>query len=184
MSPVASRLLSVPIRIKVLTAVALACVVAAVVGVVGLVQLSHLQQRAADVQAQGLVPTGQMAAIRRAFLQTRIDAVADELIPGASDAGPEHKAFQTDVDTMDAAITAFEKGSRLTAAQTADVAAVKDSWTKYQASRAASLVLIRHGDAAGYIAVKATSGGITHLYEDDVYSSRVIGSLNETSHLD
>ena len=39
-------------------------------------------------------------------------------------------------------------------------------------------------DAAGYIVVKATSGGITHLYEDDVYTSRVIGSLNETSHLD
>lgn len=39
-------------------------------------------------------------------------------------------------------------------------------------------------DAAGYIAVKATSGGITHLYEDDVFLNRVIVSLNETSHLD
>jgi probable phosphoglycerate mutase len=39
-------------------------------------------------------------------------------------------------------------------------------------------------EAAGYIVVKATSGGITHLYEDDVYSSRGIVSLNETSHLD
>jgi 2,3-bisphosphoglycerate-dependent phosphoglycerate mutase len=39
-------------------------------------------------------------------------------------------------------------------------------------------------DAVGYIAVKATSGGITHLYEDEVFSNRVIVSVNETSHLD
>jgi probable phosphoglycerate mutase len=39
-------------------------------------------------------------------------------------------------------------------------------------------------DAAGYIAVKSTSGGITHLYEDDVYFNRGIVSLNDTSHLD
>lgn len=38
-------------------------------------------------------------------------------------------------------------------------------------------------ESAGYIAVKSTSGGITHLYEDDVYHNRVIMSINETSHL-
>src|ERR687885_272919 len=115
--PFVSRLLSVPIRLKVLAAVAVACVVAVTVGMVGLAQLSDLQQRSADVQAQGLVPTGQMASIRRAFLQTRIDALADELIPGTSDNGPEHAAFLTDVDTMNTAITTFEKGSVLSDAQ-------------------------------------------------------------------
>lgn len=38
-------------------------------------------------------------------------------------------------------------------------------------------------DATGYIAVKATSGGITHLGEDDVFANRGILSLNDTSHL-
>jgi 2,3-bisphosphoglycerate-dependent phosphoglycerate mutase len=38
-------------------------------------------------------------------------------------------------------------------------------------------------DSAGYIHVKSTSGGITHLSEDDVFYSRNIASLNETSHL-
>ncbi len=38
-------------------------------------------------------------------------------------------------------------------------------------------------DAAGYIAVKSASGGITHLVEDDVYYNRGIVSINETSHL-
>jgi 2,3-bisphosphoglycerate-dependent phosphoglycerate mutase len=39
-------------------------------------------------------------------------------------------------------------------------------------------------DNAGYINVKSTSGGITHLLEDDVFANRCIVSLNETSHLD
>jgi 2,3-bisphosphoglycerate-dependent phosphoglycerate mutase len=38
-------------------------------------------------------------------------------------------------------------------------------------------------DNADYILVKATSGGITHLFEDDVYHNRSIVSVNETSHL-
>lgn len=37
--------------------------------------------------------------------------------------------------------------------------------------------------AAGSIAVHATSGGITHLREDDRFHNRGIVSLNETSHL-
>ncbi|MBA3414830.1 MAG: histidine phosphatase family protein [Chloroflexia bacterium] len=39
-------------------------------------------------------------------------------------------------------------------------------------------------DSAGYIAVRSTSGGITHLFEDDIFSNRGIVSVNETSHLD
>lgn len=38
-------------------------------------------------------------------------------------------------------------------------------------------------DAAGYIAVKATSGGITHLHEDDAFNNRGIVSVNDISHL-
>lgn len=39
-------------------------------------------------------------------------------------------------------------------------------------------------DSTDYIGVKATSGGITHLLEDDVFHNRGIVSINETSHLD
>ena len=38
-------------------------------------------------------------------------------------------------------------------------------------------------DAAGHIAVQSTSGGITYLFEDDIFSNRGIVSLNDTSHL-
>jgi len=39
-------------------------------------------------------------------------------------------------------------------------------------------------DAAGHIAVTSTSGGITHLIEDDVFHNHGIASLNETYLLD
>ncbi len=38
-------------------------------------------------------------------------------------------------------------------------------------------------ETAGSITVTATSGGITHLREDDVFHNRGIVSLNDTSHL-
>jgi probable phosphoglycerate mutase len=38
-------------------------------------------------------------------------------------------------------------------------------------------------DSAGHIGVASTSGGITHLFEDDVFHNRGIVSLDETSHL-
>src|SRR5437899_1935529 len=75
------RLLSLPLRVKVLTAVALACVVALLIGILGLVQLGALQQRSQDIKTDALVPSNQIAEVRRAFLQTRVDALADELLP-------------------------------------------------------------------------------------------------------
>lgn len=39
-------------------------------------------------------------------------------------------------------------------------------------------------ESAGFIAVTATSGGITHLHEDGVFHNRGILRLNDTSHLD
>ena len=39
-------------------------------------------------------------------------------------------------------------------------------------------------DSSGRIAVTSTSGGITHLYEDDIFFNRNVVSLNETLHLE
>lgn len=38
-------------------------------------------------------------------------------------------------------------------------------------------------DAAGYINIRANSGGITHLHEDDRFHNRCVVSLNDTRHL-
>ena len=39
-------------------------------------------------------------------------------------------------------------------------------------------------EAAGYVAFRSTSGGITVLHEDDFFHNRAVVSLNDTSHLD
>jgi methyl-accepting chemotaxis protein len=149
--------LSLPLRVKVLTAVAVACVVALVVGVVSLAQLSGLEKRSAEVSAQGLVPTAQLAQVRRSFLQTRIDALADELMPGASDAGTEHQAYLADVQAMDAAIAAYEGGSELTDAQASGLATLKESWAGYQTHRNAALQFVRAGEFAQYMDYRTTN---------------------------
>jgi probable phosphoglycerate mutase len=38
-------------------------------------------------------------------------------------------------------------------------------------------------DSVGYIHVKHSGGGISHLFEEDLFHSRGIQSLNDTSHL-
>src|SRR3954447_15112911 len=97
-NPVLSRLLSLPLRVKVLTPVGLACVVALLVGIVGLVQLGELQQRSRQIQSDALVPSTQIAEVRRAFLQTRIDALADELLPKTGAEDTAHKAYLADIE--------------------------------------------------------------------------------------
>jgi methyl-accepting chemotaxis protein len=125
------RLLSLPLRVKVLTAVGLACVVALAIGLIGLGQLGALEQRARDIRTDALVPSTQIAEVRRAFLQTRVDALADELMPSADARAKSHDLYLADIESMNAAIEAYSAGG-LTAAQQQDVAALGDAWKKYE----------------------------------------------------
>ena len=54
---VPSRLLALSLRVKVLMAVAAACVVALTVGIVGVLQLGALQQRSQEINTDALVPS-------------------------------------------------------------------------------------------------------------------------------
>jgi methyl-accepting chemotaxis protein len=104
--PVPSRLLALPLRAKVLTAVAVACAVALAVGLLALRQVADVAERAREVHVEALVPSMHLAEVRRAYLQTRVDALADELLPkGPQDV--EHQAYLADIEKMDAAIAAY-----------------------------------------------------------------------------
>jgi methyl-accepting chemotaxis protein len=125
------RLLSLPLRVKVLTAVAVACLVALLIGILGLVQLGALQQRSQDINTDGLVPSNEIAEVRRAFLQTRIDALADELIPKTGSEDPAHTAYLADIEAMNAAVEAYA-GSDLSTAQQEDVDQLTAAWEEYE----------------------------------------------------
>ncbi|MCU1604900.1 MAG: chemotaxis sensory transducer [Modestobacter sp.] len=173
-----SRLLSLPVRLKVLTAVSVACVVALVVGMVALAQLSNLQQRTEEVQVEALVPASQLAAVRRAFLQTRVDALADELLPKTGAEDVEHQAFLKDVETVYAAIETYRTNGSLTAAQQADVDALSAAWKQYETIVGGDLLaLARSGDMTAYLAMRtgqikpvstALNEALTRLEESEV----------------
>jgi hypothetical protein len=91
------RLLALSLRVKVLMAVAAACVVALTVGIVGVLQLGALQQRSPEINTDALVPSNQIAEVRGALLQTRIDALADELLPDAAAAAKAHELYLVDI---------------------------------------------------------------------------------------
>ncbi|SDO03064.1 methyl-accepting chemotaxis protein [Geodermatophilus sp. DSM 45219] len=153
---VPSRLLSLPLRVKVLTAVAVACVVALTVGLLALRQVADVAERAEEVHTEALDPSMQLAEIRRAYLQTRVDALADELLPkGPEDV--EHQAYLADLEAMDAAIAAYAEGSALTTEQQADVDALTDSWRAYEEIVSGELLALAHsGQMDAYLALRTT----------------------------
>jgi hypothetical protein len=71
-------------------------------------------------EVRALVPSMQLAEIRRASLQTRVDALVDELPREAGAQDAAHQAYLVDVDVLDAAVLTYWK-SRLTAAQKKDL---------------------------------------------------------------
>jgi methyl-accepting chemotaxis protein len=155
---VPSRLLALPLRVKVLTAVAAACVVALTVGIVGVLQLGALQQRSQDINTDALVPSNQIAEVRRAFLQTRIDALADELLPDAAAAAKAHELYLADIEAMDAAIEAYA-GSGLTPAQEEQVAALSDAWDQYESlvSSDAYRLAVHQGRFADFLTMRSNT---------------------------
>jgi methyl-accepting chemotaxis protein len=155
---VPSRLLALPLRVKVLTSVAVACVVALTVGLLALGQLADLERRSEEVATEALVPSMQLAEIRRAYLQTRVDALADELVPkGPEDV--EHQAYLADVEAMDAAIAAYAEGNTLTDAQRQDVDVLVESWNGYEEIVGGELLVLAHtpGRLQDFMQLRATA---------------------------
>jgi methyl-accepting chemotaxis protein len=149
------QLLALPLRVKVLTAVAVACVVALLIGIMGLGQLGALQQRSQDIKTNALVPSNQIAEVRRAFLQARIDALADEVLPKSGPVDVSHNAYLADLDAMDAAVKAYAD-SGLSPAQQADVQALSEAWRKYEALVSGPyLAAARSGNMTAFMTMRA-----------------------------
>jgi len=94
------------LRTKVLAVSMIGIVLAGTVGQLAIVEMGKIADEAAGIETEGLKPIGNANAVREAFLQTRIDALADEL--QATD-GPAHDAYLADIDAVDAALATFEK---------------------------------------------------------------------------
>jgi methyl-accepting chemotaxis protein len=131
-----------PLRAKLLATVAVACAVALTVGLVGLSELGTLAQRSREVNAHALVPVSELAVIRRDFLQTRLDALADETVPSAT--GAEHTAYLADVDSVQAAVATFAADPALSAADRTNLDTLTTSWKSYTDVVGGQLIELAH----------------------------------------
>jgi len=144
---------SLSLRTKLLATVAVACAVALTVGMVGLTQLAALAQRSRDVNTQALLTVSELAEVRRDFLQTRLDGLADERLPSAS--GTEHTAYRTDVDAVNAALAASGADPALTATDRHTVDTITGAWQSYATVVGGQLLnLARAGRVADYTALR------------------------------
>ena len=156
-----TRFSSLPLRVKVLSAVVLSCAVALLIGVLGLTRLAALEQRSQDIEHQALVPSMQLAGIRQAFLQTRVDALADELLPKTGAQDTAHQAYLADVDAVNAAVRTYSTGG-LTGVQEKDLAVLTEAWQDYERLVSGPyLQAAREGRMADFMAMRSGTIGPT-----------------------
>ncbi|HYF73656.1 MAG TPA: methyl-accepting chemotaxis protein, partial [Nocardioides sp.] len=116
------------LRTKVLAVSLIGVVLAGTIGQLAIVEMGRIADEAAAIETEGLEPVGHVNAVRQAFLQTRVDALADEM--QTSD-GPAHDAYLADIAALDAALATFEEEVALDAADRAMVAEFKTTWAAY-----------------------------------------------------
>src|ERR1019366_2301938 len=79
------------------------------------------------INNEGLRPVQQLALVRQAVLQTRIDALADEMLGD----GVEHQAYQGDLVAVDAAMAAYTSSNDTTGAKGVQVKNFTTAWASY-----------------------------------------------------
>jgi methyl-accepting chemotaxis protein len=144
---------NLPVGVKIVAGVVAACVGMVAITVVSVVHLTSLQEGQAELKETAVEPLIQFDEVRRAYLQTRIDALADEWLADTN--GAEHDAFLADVQAMNAAVDKLATLARTDTSRNA-VAELSDAWGKYRTVVASEefLQLARSGNKAQYVAVR------------------------------
>ena len=117
------------VMVKVLSGAVVAGLGMLVITWVAAQHLGELRDSGVRLEKQVVSPMAGLDEVRRAYLQTRVDALADETL--ALSDGVEHQAYLRDVTDMDAAVAAFQK-QPLTSAQRADITALAGAWVTYR----------------------------------------------------
>jgi methyl-accepting chemotaxis protein len=92
----------VPVAVSIGSGVLVSVVAIAIVAVVAVSRLAELDAGQHRLNRDAVAPATALDEVRRAFLQTRVDAFADEWV--AETNGVEHEAFLKDGTTMDEAV--------------------------------------------------------------------------------
>jgi len=139
-----------PVATKILAAVAAGCLGMLAISVVAVTHLGDLRDSGRSMNTDAVGPMQALDQVRRAYLQTRIDALADEWVSSVPD-GPEHQAYLTDLRAMDDAVGALSRRP-LTVEQARMASDLDTAWGTYKDVVGGDLLALAHaGDRARYV---------------------------------
>jgi methyl-accepting chemotaxis protein len=139
------------LRFKILVAILVVGAAGGLVGIVSIVEFGRLNNRVTEISEHGVVPVEQLAAVRRAVLQTRIDALADEYL-GTDE---EHRAYLADLDTVDRAFAAYTSSNDATGVLAGYRSAFTAAWGRYREVVGGPLLaLARSGNMSAYVQLR------------------------------
>jgi methyl-accepting chemotaxis protein len=130
-SPARGRFSFADLRVntKILTAVAVAGIVALAVGVTGLVALGRASGSAQRIYGANLVSVSALGDVRAAILQVRLDGSSQFIAQGAAAKTTAEQQFTTDLARVDTALAAYTDSA--TAADTAVIQEITTLWAQY-----------------------------------------------------
>jgi methyl-accepting chemotaxis protein len=118
------------VRVKILTAIGVAALVALVVGLVTLVALNKAADAAQSIYDNNVVNVAQVGQIRAAITQTRLDVATSAIAPDDATSEKYDKAHDDDVKTVDDALFNYRDGTF--AGDPAVLTALEQQWQEYQ----------------------------------------------------
>ena len=118
----------VPVGMKIMSGVLVAGVGILVIMAVAMLDLSHMKAAQTALQQRALAPLTAMSEVRRAYLQTRIDALTDLWIDSRN--GAAYEAYASDKKQMTAALKELDRVTA-TPHQRDQAAKLASAWTTY-----------------------------------------------------
>ena len=117
------------VKVKILAAVAVAALVALVVGITGLRALSQASAAAQLIYHSNVASVDAAGRIAKTVTQARVDVANQALSPDDATVAKFTQAFQTDTETLTAAVAKYRDGSP--SGDPATIADLVTNWTAY-----------------------------------------------------
>jgi methyl-accepting chemotaxis protein len=146
------------INTKILLTVGLVALVAATVGLFGMVQLAAVSGKADDVYVKGIEPLLRVERVYQAELKVKADVALQAATQSRTDQEEHEELIKIDQAGLDAALAEYEAGPGV-AGREAHVAQFKQAWAQFQKLYTETLLpLARAGDVKAWDEAYDTKG--------------------------
>ena len=143
-----------PVWVKIVSGVVAAILGMTVITWVAISGLGTMRHGQQQLNTAAVQPLTHFNEVRRAYLQTRVDALADEFVADTN--GVEHEAYLADIAAMNKALDELAKAVKGEKDREVQVAQLATAWSAYEkvVSSDQFLQLARSGDKKAYTALR------------------------------